>query len=339
MKRGIIFMTSLFIMFSVVSFGKKLATLPGLAKPYSLVMDDTQFYVCDGVEVSIYSLKDFQLKTKFGKRGEGPQEFRAAAGGSPALILFPQKDHLLINSLGKVSYYSKEGKFIKETKIEGSIVNGMFQPIGDKFAGLAMTMGKNMSMEFTINLFDSEFKKTKEIYKQKFMQQGSMSFPMVFPAFFVKDNKIIAPGGEEFVINILDAEGNKVNAITREYKRLKVDEDYKKGVHDFFKSTIREQYEFIKQMITFTDYFPAIQFFFAEDGKIYIQTYLREEKEDKYELFIYDLEGKFLKRLFIPVKYVNGFQPTAYTIKNNTFFQLIENEDEEEWELHAIEIK
>jgi hypothetical protein len=339
MKRGIIFITSLFIMLSVVSFGKKLATLPGHARPYALVMDDTQFYVCDKAEVSIYSRKDFKLKTKFGKEGEGPQEFKLPAN-KEGVFVFPQSDYLLISSMGKASFYSKQGKFIKEVRTDSLLMPGLYQPIGSKFAGLGSTQGGDVSMAFTINLYDAKFKKIKEIYKQDFMQQGSMTFPMVFPILFVEGNKIIAPGGDEFVLNIFDADGNKVSTITRPYERLKVTGDYKKGIHHYFKTDLgtKQYYEaFLKKMLKFRDDFPAIQFFLVDNGRIYIQTYLK--KDDKYEFFIYDLEGKLIKRLFFPVKFQDALKPNPFDIEDNTFYQLIENEDEEEWELHAIEIK
>ena len=136
----------------------------------------------------------------------------------------------------------------------------------------------------------------------------------------------------------LDDNGSKVSAVNRDYKRIKVGDDYKKGVHHYFKTSLstRDFYEgYFKNNLKFTDYFPAIQSFFVDNGKIYIQTYLK--KGDKYEFFIYDLKGAFLKRLFLPVAYRDAFRAQAWTIKNNTFYQMIENEDE--WELHAVEIK
>jgi hypothetical protein len=171
------------------------------------------------------------------------------------------------------------------------------------------------------------------------MQRGRMEFPNVSPSFQVVNNKIIIGGQKEFVINILNAKGDKVSSITRDYKLLKVREDYKKGVHEFFKTNpaTKQSYEFIKNMITFAEYFPAIQGFYVENQKIYIQTYMK--KEEKYEFFIYDVNGKFLQRLFLPVKYMNEFMPNPTAIKDNTLYQLIENEEEENWELHAHPIK
>ncbi|MCK5055396.1 MAG: hypothetical protein KAT34_01970 [Candidatus Aminicenantes bacterium] len=339
MKRGIIFITLQLMVFSMVSYGKKLATLPGLFKPYFIIMDNEQLYVCDGALVSIYSLKDFSLISRFGKEGEGPEEFKLSPS-KDGLFVHPQTDYLLISSIRKASFYTIEGKFIKEMRVGNNQIVGNYQTIGNKFAGLDSNLGGDLSMVFTINIFDDKFTKIKGIYKQDFMERGSMTFPMVYPLFFVEDNKIIAPADEAFTLNIFDADGNKISGIHWEYKRLKVKEDYKKGVHQFFKTDpgTKQYYEvFFKKLLKFSDYFPAIQFFTVDNGKIYIQTYL--EKDDKYEFFIYDLKGTFLKRLFLPVAYLNVFMPQAYTIKNNTLYQLIENEDEEEWELHAVEIK
>lgn len=321
----------------MVSHGKKLATLPGLFKPNPIAVDDQQLYICDGVTVHIYSLKDFSLKAKFGKPGEGPQEFLHNPSAPQSIAVYPFPEYLIVGSVGKVSFYSKEGKYIREKKTEGGQIFANYQPIGNNFAGMGMTLGDNQSMAFTINIYDADFKKIKEIYRQNFMKGGSFSFPPVTPAFFSRENKIITSGGEEFALNILDAEGNKVNAISREYERLKVGDDFKKGMHDLFKSMLKGQYEFVKDRLTFLEYFPAIQNFFAEDGRIYIQTYMK--KDGTSEFFIYDLNGKFLKRLFIPFKYLTPVMPSPFAIKNDTLFQLIENENEEEWELHAVEIK
>lgn len=338
MKRGIVFVTLLLMVFSMMSYGKKLATLPGLLRPYFMVMDDQQLYVCHGIEARIYSLKDFSLKAKFGKPGEGPQEFKPLSGGAQHLEVYPHTDFLIVSSLGKVSFYSKEGIFIKERKVPvfGEMI-GRYKPIGDKYVGMGIAAGAGGVIDLTFNLYDHEFKKIKEIYKQGFMKGGRLTFPIITPIFFIEDNKIFIPGGQEFGVNILNAEGKKINAIIREYERLKVHDGYKKGVHDYFKLVNSAQYPIIRNMLTFADIFPAIQGFALDRGKIYIQTYLK--KDGKHEFFIYDLDGKFVKRLFLPVAYMNEFMPYPITFKNGVIYQLVENEDEEEWELHAVEIK
>jgi hypothetical protein len=337
MKRWFIFLVVLF-MVAMGLMGKKLATIPDIFRPFQMAMDDQQFYVTDGTTVSIFSRKDFTLKKKFGKEGEGPQEFKLVQG-MPGLILAPQNDSLLINSAGKVSFYTKDGKFIKELKVSTGSMVSIFQPFGEKFVGLTTSMGENMSMKFTVNIYDSQLTKIKEIYQLPMMKRGRMEFPNISPIFSPVNNKIIIGGQKEFVLDILNAKGDKVSSITRDYKLLKVGEDYRKGVYEYFRTNpaTKQTYEFIKNMITFAEYFPALQGIYVDNQKIYILTHMK--KEDNYEFFIYDINGKFLQRLFLPVKYMNVLMPNPTTIKDNTLYQLIENEEEENWELHEHPIK
>ena len=109
--RRLVLLVLILILFSMVTFGEKLATLEGLSKPGSLAVDPycPQFYVTEEATIYIYSLADFKLKTKFGKAGEGPQEFHIIPGTN-GLVVQPLKDSLLINSMRRVSFFSKEGK-------------------------------------------------------------------------------------------------------------------------------------------------------------------------------------------------------------------------------------
>ena len=89
--------------------------------------------------------------------------------------------------------------------------------------------------------------------------------------------------------------------------------------------------------IIFPGEFPAIRDYYVADGRIYVLTY--KEEDGKSEWLIFDLAGKFLKRLFLPYQYmtpVDGY-PTA--VKNETLYQLIESEEGEEWALHITDLE
>lgn len=322
-------------------FAERLATLPDLIRPGSLEIDDDQFYVLQEVEVYIYSLEDFSFKTKFGKAGEGPQEFKTTLGGGTAIGIIPYNDHLLVNSAGKISYYSKDGKYIKEMKIPSiSPSGGSFQPTGSGFIGMdAAFSSEDQSMYAAINLYDEKMTKIKEIFRKKAMHRGRMEYPAAASTFYILKDRIILGGDEEFVLNVFDIEGNKLPAIKRDYKRLKVTAEYKERVYRALKTNpaTKAAFETIKKFIDFPDYFPAIQLFYIDAGKIYILTYL--EENEKYETFIYSADGKFLKRVFLPFKYRDGVDANPYTFHKNKLYQLIENIETEEWELHATKIE
>ncbi|MCP4215475.1 MAG: hypothetical protein GY765_12545, partial [bacterium] len=74
MKKFILFLSMLYVSaFFLTANG---VVFSDLLKPTSLVVADEQIYITDGPSIYIHSAKDFKLINKFGKVGEGPQEFK-----------------------------------------------------------------------------------------------------------------------------------------------------------------------------------------------------------------------------------------------------------------------
>jgi hypothetical protein len=72
------------------------------------------------------------------------------------------------------------------------------------------------------------------------------------------------------------------------------------------------------------------------DGKIYVHTFI--EKDGKTGFLIFDTKGKFLEKQFLNVYLKKMLEPYPFTIKNGKLYQLVENIDEEEWELFMTDI-
>ena len=322
------------LLFALPAYSTKIAVLNELVKPETLCLDESHYFITEGATVWIYSWKDHKLIGKFGTAGEGPREFKATPGGY-GLRVFPLLDQILVNSFDKLSFFNKKGEFIREMKAP----MGVYQPSGDKFVGLAFQAGEDQSMAITVNLFNEKLEKGKEIYRRTMLQRGTMVFPVVSPMFEARKDMIFIGGEEEFVIRLLDAEGNPSASITRDYKRLKVTEEYKQGVFEAFKKNpqTKGMIDYLKQMIKFKEYFPAIQLIFVDQADIYILTYRKQQ--EKYEVFIYDTSGKYIKQVYLPIQYIDTIEPYPFAIKNGLLYQLIENEANEAWELHASEIK
>lgn len=326
------------LLFTMLAYPKKIAEWNELIKPETICLDDTQYYVTEGASIFIYSFKDHKFVGKFGKAGEGPREFKLTMGGY-ALRVLPMRDHLLINSMDKLSFFKKNGEFIKEMKAPTSGAFAFYQPIGKKFVGLAVKAGTDQSMSITINLFNEKLEKGKEISSNKLLQHGAMVFPVASPLFEIKNNLIFVGGDEDFNIRIFNADGKYLRSIARDYKKVEVTEKFKNEVFEAFKKNPRTKgmIDYLKKLIKFKEYFPAMQLFLIDNDKIYIPTYRKQNGD--YELFIYDTDGKFIKQVYFPLKYSAVLQPYPYTIKNGILYQLIENEESEAWELHAVEIK
>jgi hypothetical protein len=96
----------------------------------------------------------------------------------------------------------------------------------------------------------------------------------------------------------------------------------------------------IRSMFFLPDYLPAIRDITTSDNKVYIQTYKIEK--NRSEFFIFDFNGKLLKKVFLPQAdgdIVKLNTNTTFTIHHNKYYYLVENLDEEVWELFVEEIK
>ena len=125
--KTLFFLFLLFLILITRTFSVKIATFQAHLIPDAILINDNQLYITEGSSVLIYSMKDFKLIKKFGRKGEGPEEFK----GKPQLNV--QGDYIIVNSRAKVSFFTKNGTFIREVN---HILSGRtFQPLGDGFVG------------------------------------------------------------------------------------------------------------------------------------------------------------------------------------------------------------
>jgi len=73
------------------------------------------------------------------------------------------------------------------------------------------------------------------------------------------------------------------------------------------------------------------------ENKIYILTY--KQKENQSEFYILNLKGKLIKKRFLPLIEKNALEMYPYKINEGKLYQLVDNEDKEEWELLITDIK
>lgn len=319
-----------------LSTAEKAASFTDFSKPHKLVIDKDRMYVTEGANIFIYSLKDYKLIKKFGKPGEGPKEFKLRRGHSVWFNV--ENDKLLIGSVAKVSFFTRGGEFINEVSVP---LGRYFQGLGkDKYVGRSYTREANKNFT-TINFYDAKFTPGSEICRHMIAQQPGR-FAMWLTPFLnhVYDNKLFVAGHEDMIIDVYGQDGKKLYEIKTDYQRVKVTEDQKKRKKDFYKKDPRrtpQQVERILKGIWFPTHFPAVSDFHVNEGKVYVKTY--KEKNGTYEFYIFDIKGKLLKKVFIPMamRYVVVVYP--YTVSGGKMYQLVENDDTEEWEIHVVDIK
>ena len=135
MKNFLILFSLIILMVPVYSVGQ--VAIPDIYKPESITVNENYIYITQDIEIFIYSKKDMKLIKKFGRAGEGPREFKKIPSPwFPSISLYLTGDKLLINSLGKISFFSKTGEFLNETSTG---TQARYIPVGDKYVYMHFT--------------------------------------------------------------------------------------------------------------------------------------------------------------------------------------------------------
>lgn len=323
---------------------EKVVPFPQLGKPNSITVDKNHVYITDQGTIAIYSLENFKLERTFGRQGEGPGEFALLPQDKIGLRIALHDDYILVNSPGRVSFFTKQGEFKKQIILPDF---GQFlKPLGEKFVGYKTLRVDNM-LYLTINLYDPQgLQIEKEIFRKEYYgQMGdipdclALAMPMKDEsrrgALYQVYNNHLFVEGKNNEIHVFDHSGKKLYTIVPDYEKIKIPESFKQEVLAFFEKRYPTIYRIAKQKGKFPEYFP-IRNFHVDDNKVYVLTF--KNQEGKGEFYILDVKGKFLKKIMIPFEEAEFLQAYPYTISNEKCFQLIENLDTEEWELHINEV-
>jgi hypothetical protein len=314
------------------------APLPGLINPDSIMVDDHHIYITDSETIYIFSAVDFKLKTKFGRAGEGPKEFKINPTTVTKLLVNIQDDMIIVNSIGRVTFFTTDGKYLKEIQI-GSARAGNLKQIGHHYVGYSISRETEI-WYLTIKLYDSAFHKLKEICRIEYYIQANKKFNLVkmgsgtarLAVYTVYNEKIFVEGHEN-VIHVFDKEGNEEYIIKLDYDRLKISEAHKKEIgedlYTIYKGPMMRN--LIRRNGYFPEYFTARMFKIA-DNKIFIPTY--KKQNGKNEFIILDLKGNVKKKIYLPFKDKQLLLAYPYAIKGNKLYQVFDNDETGEWELH-----
>lgn len=321
--------------------------LPGLITPRTIIVDNDEIFITEDLTVTIFSAKDFKLKKKFGKEGEGPGEFLPSWGG---IRIEVQPDKLLVASHVRASVFTRDGEFKNDYKKPPLILsNRWIRCMGENFVASSLKPDKNPDIEIiAYNIYDKNFKLIKELYSDQdsFYSRGRKMNPifdtMTGAPFYISGNKIfIAHYGtnEKGIIHVFDTSGNKLPAIEPKYEKVEFTSDHEKEWVAHFNSTTRlkQYYNQMKNQWEYPSYFPLRQCFQVAGQEIYVQTYKASKDNKQKQFLILDLNGKFEREIYLPLEKRSVFTPFEYYITKGKIYQIVENE-EEEWELHITEI-
>lgn len=334
-------------------FGEKknLGILSNVMKPDMIQVYGNELYVSQNSTFFVYSLKDLKLLRQFGRKGEGPGEL-ITVQNSPTKIAV-SKENILVTGVGKAIFFAKDGKFLKEFRTKQNVMQ-------------ILRVGKNLVAKelhniqdqgsitdvMLITLYNSKMEKIKELYRQNSIRQqnkGAMKIDlgMDFVSFSVSKDKIfIEESPKGFFIEVFDSNGKKLYDIKKDYQNRPITSKDKAAIElmmendPYLKGNLKQfgGWKGFRKLITITypDTFPAIKGIEVSDEKIFVRTF--KVKDDKEEYLVLDLKGKELKKTYISkdlevsvmAQILGG---KLYSISGNNLYYILENEDDQEWEL------
>lgn len=326
------FIVSLLVILAVGMTAEKLADLPDLVQPRRIHVHGERFYIATKQTICLYSMRDYKRVKTFGKKGEGPGEFKWRP------MLRPAPDCVLIEDHDKIMRFSLDG--VHQSDIRKPSRMFLIHPVGRNYVAIASKYNKETHrIRSDINLYDGKLELLKVISK------GADERPSVFKigqrmdvhplphaqSPTIHGNRIYLPDTTKgFHITVYDDQGIRLYAINRPHKKRKVPQKFK---DDFLrKAKEKPNWEQVKDIANFVypEYYPAFSGIRANDGKLYVSLF--GDDEAYRNLLVLDLKGAELGRLKLPKKYRG-------TIADGKYYYLVEDEEEELWTLHAVNLQ
>lgn len=327
----------IFFVISLVGFAQKVVSIPGLIdRPVGIFADELQIYIVSGAKVFIYSAKDYTFKMSFGKKGEGPGEFKIE--NNIDFYAGHQYDDLMITTSNKIFFFSKQGKEKRVIPYPRGI--RQIKRFGVNYVGRSYIEAANKLVE-TINLYDPNFKKIKEIYRRKGLDGRDRRIYLLN-----LEKRMFFKAGEEhifildkntFHIDVFNKNGEFSHSIKQDYPQVKITGEDIQLLYNYYKFLVKD-FQRLKPRLVIPDYFPAIYDIHQYDNKLYVLTWRVADK--RREILVMDLQGKILLQSFVPHKApLRGDGNSPYSFYKNRLYQLYDNPVTEAWELHISEIK
>lgn len=291
---------------------------------YVFEFTQSKFFVFDPNGTFLYS---------FGKKGEGPGEIKNA------FSFFLLNDMIIVPEMGKFSFFTLKGKFIKSINTGRMIAPLAFLDTGHFFhtGGLMPQEKKSGDMLYLLDLETRKDKVIAEIPPEEALTASSGGMRIMLrdssttPAIILglKDKNIYYGKSDKYLIKKSDLDGNEIFSFSLEgRKRKKIPMAYKRKR---FENVIVNGRKMAKEMIDqMVKGMPDESPFFNRiivDGKGLIYVFVSDlENETGQEIDIFSPEGKYLYHG--EIKMPGNYKIAAgLTLKNNHLYLFGDDEE------------
>ena len=282
----------------------------------------------------VHRLHPFEQRAAFGREGEGPGEFKNL------IHLSIRHPHFLVYTIGKISFFTRQGRLVRELKLAGG---RHLEPAGDGYVGYAMETAGRV-LRISVNLYGSDGAKQAILLKKKHFFQLTRQMDLIQLALgrpqrahYQVHNGNIFVAGEDDTIHVFDFEGRTRSILKLAYTKRSVGPKEKEKVLELLHSRFKS--DRVRQLIRDNGYFPAhfpARRFVIDADRIYIPTFHRRGGTTRF--VVMDLTGRILTTIDLPFSDLSYLTPSTYTIHQGKLYQFVDNEDLEHFEIHIRDI-
>jgi len=260
------------------------------------VDDKENIYVSDMKlnNIKVFDSSGAHIKT-FSKQGQGPGELNMPTG----IQVTPNGELMVEEVLNRrLSFFTPKGEFLRSTSTadKTSLTGLRLGPEGTMI-GRELVLEEN-KMTWCVKKYDADLNEMFTVGKVDTPNplQGKINpFDLMIVFDVDKKGNITYGTSKKYEIKFINPDGTHIKSITKEYDPIKITEEDKKEILSRIPETGGLN---VKDMIEFPKYYPAFQNFTCDDeGRIFVRTFEKGEKEGEYICDIFDPEGCFISQI------------------------------------------
>lgn len=265
----------------------------------------------EDIKVRVFD-KTGKLISTFGRKGQGPEEWQNPG----RMVVLPEGTGVILD-VNKLTFYSLAGKCLKEISTAKTTmfrfrIDSKGTIYGDRMEFAGKIMLRLVRYDQALNPVAT----LAEVEQPN--KPGAISvFPLLLLCHVTADDRLIWMANSTYVFHVLNRDGKLIRKITKDYTPVKLTADDKKRMLD-------EEYgDFTaKNQLVFPDHFPPARYFVGDaEGRLYAQTYERDEKG--WLLFdVFDTDGRCITRFSLPR------EEMVFSVKKDKLYVLIQEDAE-----------
>ena len=268
------------------------------------------------IVVKVFDKAGKHIRT-FGKRGQGPGEFASVA----RIVLKGGKEIVLLDEAnGRFSYYSKEGKCLREIKLGKNQISRV-KPDSRGFIYADTMIRDENNVSDIIMRFNPEFEnyETVTAHEWTFNYRELNPVSVWYMYTVMEDDRFIWGRNTDYEFTILNQAGKPLKRIVKDYDPVDITKEAReKMLADMFGE--RGVPDFIT--LKFPDHYTPWFYFICDDvGGFYVRTF-EKNAQGHFKWDYFDKNGIYRLFFFLPP------EELFYCVRNNKAYSFI-NETED----------